>query len=133
MITLELPYPPSVNHLWRRVGNKTLLSVAARRYRKAVLDGVMSARQPGQALAVGTTGWYLPLVGRLAVSLTMTPPDHQRRDVDNCLKAVLDALTHAGVWRDDAQIDRLLIERAAPCPEAPKLTAVIAVLDAPYE
>ncbi len=127
MITLELPYPPSVNHLWRRVGNKTLLSVAARRYRKAVLDGVMSARQPGQALAVGTTGWYLPLVGRLAVSLTMTPPDHQRRDVDNCLKAVLDALTHAGVWRDDAQIDRLLIERAAPCPEAPKLTAVIAV------
>lgn len=133
MITLELPYPPSVNHLWRRVGNKTLLSVAARRYRKAVLDGVMSARQPGQALAVGTTGWYLPLVGRLAVSLTLTPPDRRRRDVDNCLKAVLDALTQAGVWRDDAQIDRLSIERATPCVAAPKLVAVITVLGHTHE
>ena len=32
--------------------------------------------------------------------------------LDNLLKSAMDALTHAGVWADDSQIDSLLIERA---------------------
>ena len=129
MIRLNLPYPPSVNHLWRQVNGKTLLSAEARRYRKSVIDTVMLAKQPGGALAVSTTGWYLPLAGRLALTLTLAPPDRKRRDLDNCLKAVLDALTHAGVWRDDAQIDRLEVVRADPRPDTPMLAAVITVLE----
>lgn len=48
---------------------------------------------------------------RLSVSIYAAPPDNRRRDLDNLPKAVLDALTHAQVWPDDSQLDRLLIER----------------------
>ncbi len=36
MVELTLPYPPSVNHYWRRVGSKTLVSRAGRRFREDV-------------------------------------------------------------------------------------------------
>ena len=52
------------------------------------------------------------LAGRLAVSMVACPPDRRARDLDNVLKATLDALTHAGVWLDDSQIDLLSVERA---------------------
>jgi crossover junction endodeoxyribonuclease RusA len=42
------------------------------------------------------------------------PPDRRRRDIDNVLKAILDALQRAGVYNDDSQISRLYIERCEP-------------------
>jgi len=47
----------------------------------------------------------------VAVSIVLRPPDRRRRDIDNTAKAILDALAGAGVYDDDCQIDRLLIER----------------------
>jgi crossover junction endodeoxyribonuclease RusA len=44
----------------------------------------------------------------------MYPPDKRKRDVDNVLKALLDALRVGGAYSDDSQIGRLLIERKAP-------------------
>lgn len=35
----------------------------------------------------------------------------RKPDVDNVAKAVLDALTDAGVWGDDAQVVRLVVDR----------------------
>ena len=60
----------------------------------------MAARVAGRRLA-----------GRLAVTITVNPPDKRKRDIDNLAKAPLDALTHAGLWLDDSQIDKLSIER----------------------
>lgn len=37
--------------------------------------------------------------------------DMPRQDVDNFAKSVLDALTKAGAWLDDAQVARLTIEK----------------------
>ncbi|WP_140394409.1 RusA family crossover junction endodeoxyribonuclease, partial [Escherichia coli] len=38
-------------------------------------------------------------------------PDKRRRDLDNILKAPLDALTHAGLLIDDEQFDEINIVR----------------------
>jgi crossover junction endodeoxyribonuclease RusA len=50
------------------------------------------------------------LPGRLGLWLELYPPDRRVRDIDNPLKALLDALRAAGMFADDRQIKRLLIE-----------------------
>ena len=100
---LDLPYPPSVNHYWRRVGARTLISRGGRRYRKDVCATLAAIREG-------------PMEGRLSVRVTVRPPDRRRRDLDNVGKALLDALERAGAYRDDAQIDRLVLERGEVTP-----------------
>ena len=98
----ELPYPPSVNHYWRRVGARTLISRGGRVFRGdvCVLLGGSGPRKP-------------PSDGRIALCMDAFPPDRRRRDLDNIQKPVLDALEHAGVYEDDSQVD-LLITRRGP-------------------
>jgi crossover junction endodeoxyribonuclease RusA len=100
-VCIELPYPPSMNHYWRSVvmggkGARVLISRDGRMYREHV------ARK---CRAQGVSG--LAMAGRLAVAVTLCARDRRVRDLDNYAKALLDALTHAGVWEDDGQIDRL--------------------------
>lgn len=101
MIELQLPYPPSVNHYWRRVGARTLISRGGRAFRQAVC-ALLAARG------------VRPLSGPLRVRINVFPPDQRRRDIDNCLKSLLDALQHGGAYRDDSQIVRLAIEKGQP-------------------
>ena len=100
MIVLTLPFPPSTNTIWRNVNGRTLLSRRGREFRREV------------GLHVGMQHKGEPLEGRLSVLVLLTPPDRRKRDIDNYGgKAVLDALTHAGVWLDDEQVDELIIQR----------------------
>lgn len=106
-MTLTLPWPPSVNTMWRRVGTRTLLSKKGREYRETVLAACLEQLGAGWRSRIDPDR-------RLAVTITATPPDHRRRDLDNLLKAPLDALEHAGVYSDDALIDDLRIARCTP-------------------
>ena len=103
--TIRLPWPPSVNHYWRsvRIGRavRVLISKAGRQYRKAVAAAVRE-RWPGLSV---------PTSHRLSVRISAVSPDRRSRDLDNLPKALFDALTHAGVWVDDSQIDFYSIER----------------------
>ena len=98
MVEVELPYPPSVNHYWRHVGSRVHISAKGRAFRRKV-------RLTLRALDVR------PLDGALKVTVDLHPPDRRRRDVDNAMKALLDALEHGGAYHDDGQIDRLEVER----------------------
>lgn len=102
MITLTIPFPPSVNTYWRHLPNgRTLISTKGRIYKRAVAQ---------------TVGWHHAgkrLIGRLSVTVTLHPPNKVRRDLDNSMKAILDSLQDAGVYVDDSQIDRLSIERGS--------------------
>ena len=59
------------------------------------------------ALIVRQQRLKLNLSGRLAIKIIAEPPDKRRRDLDNILKAPLDALTHAGLLIDDEQFDEI--------------------------
>ena len=115
MPEIELPYPPSVNHYWRRVGARTLISREGRAFRRnvcALLAGGGGARKP-------------PSGGRIALTLDAFPPDRRRRDLDNLQKPVLDALQHAGVYEDDSQIDLLVTRRREVVPGGRLLLEVV--------
>lgn len=99
-VEVVLPWPPSVNAMWRNVKGRTLLSVRGRSFRKDALAA---------CLVGGVT--QRRLTGRLSLHLVVCAPDRRERDLDNTVKGVQDALTHAGVWLDDSQIDRLVVER----------------------
>ena len=101
MLELELPYPPSINHYWRRVGPRTLISREGRRFRERVV-AILAAMH------------IRPLAGNLAVHVEVFPPDRRRRDIDNVQKALFDALEHGGAYADDSQIVKLTIEKGEP-------------------
>ena len=101
----ELPYPPSINHYWRRVGPRTLISREGRAFRRKVCSILA---------AMGVETFEGPIV----VALDLYPPDRRRRDADNSLKAVCDALEKAGAYEDDSQIVRLTVEKREPLPPA---------------
>jgi len=98
MLELELPFPPSVNHYYRHWRGRTLISREGRRFRQRVVS-ILAARG-------------LRMMSRpLEVEVDVYPPDRRRRDIDNVQKSLFDAIQHAGVYRDDSQIVRLVIEK----------------------
>jgi crossover junction endodeoxyribonuclease RusA len=103
MIELELPFPPSVNHYYRRVGPRTLISREGRRFRERVCGLLAAARVER-------------LGGPLHLQIEVYPPDRRRRDIDNVQKALLDALQHGGLYEDDSQIVKLDIEKRGCTP-----------------
>jgi crossover junction endodeoxyribonuclease RusA len=98
-LTIQLPFPPSFNHYWRQAGSRIIISASGRKYRNDVWCLVKSLNLTSK------------LQGKLSVDIFAYPPDERKRDVDNMLKAPLDALQKAGVYEDDNQIEKLLIER----------------------
>lgn len=102
MIVIVTPYPPTVNHYY---GNGR--------------NGAKFIKPQGKAYRLATKQ-YVELhkicapQGRLQVAIQVYPPDKRRRDLDNCAKAALDALQHAGVYADDCLIDDLRFVRMPP-------------------
>jgi len=102
-VAFELPWPPSLNHYYRHVGPRVLISKAGRLYREAAV-----ARLRGLLPK--------PLDGPVRLLAEFYPPDFRRRDLDNLLKCVQDALTFARVYHDDSQIAELHAFKREPLP-----------------
>lgn len=115
MIALTLPYPPSTNRYWRHWKGRTLLSRDGRAYREEAVRAVNQARVDG----IGAR--------RCRVTVNVYMPDARRRDVDNVLKASLDALSAARVYEDDSQIVRLTVERMGIDRDRPRLEVTVEV------
>lgn len=100
-IHLTLPMCPTVNHYYGQRGSRKFIKKAGMDYRAQVADIVAEMRLP-------------TLAGRLAVFMAVSFASKRKQDLDNRLKASLDAMTHAGVWIDDSQIDHLQLIRMPP-------------------
>lgn len=103
MIELELPFPPSVNHYYRRVGPRTLISREGRMYRDRVAVLLMS---------LGVR----PMHGPIVMQVDVFPPDNRRRDLDNLQKSLWDALQKGGAYHDDSQIVKFAVEKREVVP-----------------
>lgn len=84
-----LPMPPSTNKYWRRFGDKMLVSLDARNYKKEVAK---------LAYRLGMQ----PVTGDVSVSLTVYR-NEASGDLDNRIKVILDALRGLA-FEDDKQV-----------------------------
>ena len=101
-IQFTIPWPPSVNHYYVR---GRILSQEARSYRESAVWSIWEQcqRRYGTLHAVDRD-WT-------SIEVVAFPPDDRKRDLDNLLKGLLDAIQHAQAIRDDSQLERILIER----------------------
>lgn len=104
-VYLYLPWGPSVNNYYAPGSGKVrYVSAKGTRFRRDV-EQCVNEQCPG-----------LILNERLCVDAILYPPDRRKRDLDNYMKALLDALTHSGIWGDDDLIDQLQIYRGEITP-----------------
>jgi len=112
MTELELTYPPSVNNYytkWCQYVQKASKHVV----KVAVGDRGMAYRAEVRRYKLVNLHNPQPLKGRLSMECQLWAPDRRKQhyNIDNFLKCLLDAITYAGIWIDDDQVDVLLIHK----------------------
>lgn len=99
MITLSLPYPPTVNSLYANVPGKG--RVKTERYKtwvQAAGWNILAARPQ-------------PLEGPFILEMILYVADAKRRDVDNTVKPVLDLLVEHRLVEDDHKCVELRVRK----------------------
>ncbi|QKN82086.1 crossover junction endodeoxyribonuclease RusA [Scandinavium goeteborgense] len=114
---ITLPWPPSNNRYYRHNRGRTHISTEGLAYRTAVTQLIKEAM-----LDIGIK---VPV----KISIECHMPDRRRRDLDNLQKAAFDALTKAGFWQDDQQVDDYRVKRM-PMVKGGKLELTITELEA---
>jgi crossover junction endodeoxyribonuclease RusA len=102
-IRLTLPWPPSINHYWRRAGKVIHVST----------EGTRFSRRCG--IAVRAQFAAAPIATPVAVMVECWGPRRNWGDVDNRVKPLLDALTKAELWTDDKLVRDLRIVDRGQC------------------
>lgn len=133
MIELELPYAPTLNHfkrpgrIIRTKGGKTfqqrITTPETKAFYMHVWQAVVAMRAHKGLQSFGDS--------LLEMEIDVYPPDKRRRDIDNLAKSVLDALQKAGLYDDDYQICRLVIQRMDIFPKG-RIVVRIKARECPY-
>lgn len=114
-LTLELPWPPSVNN-YKRIG-KTITQKDGRIYQQRVNSNetrmfyyevymLCKKKRPSEGCIFARDQGV-----KLEVSVLLHPPHNRPYDIDNRLKVLLDSLQHAKVIANDVQINKLFVEK----------------------
>lgn len=100
MVTLELPYPPTANTIWRRGNGRTYLNPKYMAWQNEA-NGMFL--QQKSAKTIGT-----PIVGPFEVHLTFSK-DKRRKgsDLDNRVKPVLDQMQKLGLIENDSLAEKV--------------------------
>ena len=118
--SFSLPFPPSMNTYWRNFRGRTVMSKAGRAFREQVIQYVIDNNIPkfGES--------------KVKITLILRPRDKRKIDIDNRIKAVLDALEHAGVFDDDFHVDHIHMIRGTPI-KGGLLHVTIEEIDNPHQ
>lgn len=93
---IQLPYPPSVNSIWKPTGKGGIYKDAKAR------AWAMEASWLVRASGVKVRGPFI-------FSLTAHRPDKRARDLDNLAKVVLDALQAGGAIENDSLCQAIIM------------------------
>lgn len=89
MLTIALPYPPSVNHYWKHAKNgRHYISKEGREYKNKVAKVC-------EAFAA------FKFKGAVKIKIFVYYPDKRKRDPDNLEKALFDSLRGGGLIEED--------------------------------
>jgi crossover junction endodeoxyribonuclease RusA len=88
--TLDLPFPPSANALWRSAKGRVFKSLRYRTWWQAA-GTMLNAQRPGCVR------------GNFTIQIVLGRPDRRHRDSDNYAKAILDLLQAYGVIENDSK------------------------------
>ena len=99
MITLQLPYPPSVNAMYGSHGNRRFLRPRGRVFKEQVAE-----------ICKG-----IPTFGAISLELNIVlfPRDKRLMDISNSIKGIEDSLQDAGLFDNDQQVCKITIERGS--------------------
>jgi crossover junction endodeoxyribonuclease RusA len=118
--TLTLPLPPSVNVLYgQSATGQKFLQPKQRDFRHDVAMIVAAARKGDP-----------PLTGRIEMQVTLYDNGKRAWDIDNRLKALLDAMAHGGAYLNDNQLDILHVQRIVRADEREECVVVLQELAA---
>ena len=100
LVNMELEgLPPTVNTMYRGLRGHRYKTKACVEYQERVTAS-MRANYTGETYA-----------GAVELRITFITSDRRRWDIDNRVKALQDCLIHAGIIKDDSQIEILHLER----------------------
>ncbi len=116
--SLTLPLSPSINSYYQRTKSGGLrISDAGQAFRVDVRNAVVQSKMP-------------KLKSRLCLIVRVFPRDKRLQDISNRIKALEDALQHAGAFENDEQIDDLQVTRG-PIVSGGRIEILIGELNAP--
>jgi Holliday junction resolvase RusA-like endonuclease len=113
--------PPTVNHQYiTRAGGGKALTREAATFRRLVGSLCRTA--------VREAGWSYPEGARLELEIRLTFPNRKNQDIDNRVKAALDALALA-LGFNDSCVDRIVVERVGVVRNRPLCEMVLRVME----
>jgi len=99
LLKFTLHAPPSTNHLYVRKGRGTFISPRYRQWRKEAVLIIEEAHRTRQFYA------------QPPYAVQITAHVSRRRDIDNLIKPILDALEDSKLIEDDRHVDEIRIVR----------------------
>lgn len=103
---LYTDFPPSVNNYYVKTQRGLFISQKGRKFRDQLVKD-----------AHEQLGGMDPIECKVRIDVVAWVPDNRKRDLDNLVKPIQDAISHAHIWGDDSQVDQLVVyrgEKAAP-------------------
>lgn len=97
---LYTAYPPTVNNYYVKTQRGIHISQKGRKFRDQLITDFHEQLEG------------MPKIeGKVRIDVIAWVPDNRKRDLDNLMKPVMDAMTHAGFWSDDSQVDQMSVYR----------------------
>ena len=103
VLTIDVPWPPSINRYWRVWKNRIIISKEGKDY-KAHMRKFLHLQLMKETLPL------FPQPAKLECQIIAYPPDLRKRDSDNISKVLLDSLNKI-IWDDDVQLYRIIVEK----------------------